>query len=256
MLGIEEARLQVEPGVELDAGLQPPARQSAQPEAIGELLLELRLHGRPVELRIVVAADDVKTISLVEKTGERVEDLGMALERLAQLPGALGFLGVEAELALFRPHLELRLRAGRDGDRDEVDDVAIQDEAPRLAVLAPPGMPVEEFGQLEVEPAPEGPCAGLQVHAQVQIGDGEQVVGPLLRRPPDPLPHPAQPHETLARMLPQLKLSKGRADCSAPREQPEQRFPLHAVSLPRDPLQPREQLVTSPWSVGRNDGRR
>jgi len=44
-------------------------------------------------------------------------------------------------------------------------------------------------------------------------------------------------------MLPQLKLSKGRADCSAPREEPEQRFPLHAG-------QPAARSVAAARTVG------
>src|SRR5436305_12268379 len=95
--------------------------------------LPLGLHRRPMELRVMVAADDVKGISLLEKTGERVEDEWMTFEHLVQLPDTLRFLGSKAELAFVFGHFEARLGPGSDGDGDEIDDVAVQEQAPWLS---------------------------------------------------------------------------------------------------------------------------
>src|SRR3954470_3062158 len=96
--------------------------------------LQLGLHCRPMELRVMVAADDVKRISLLEKTGERVEDQWMTFEHLVQLPDTLRFLGSESELAFFFGHFEACLGPGSDGDGDEIDDVAVQEQKTPLAL--------------------------------------------------------------------------------------------------------------------------
>ena len=144
-----------------------------------------------MEFRIVVAADDVNEISLVEKTGERVENLGMSSERLAQLPDALRLVGTEPELALLFAHGEAGVIGGRDGDGHEIDDVAVEDETPRLALLAARSVEVEERGELGVETAPPGAGAGLQVAAEVQVRDGEEVVRALAKAAPHSLPDAA-----------------------------------------------------------------
>ena len=106
MLGVEETWLEIEPRVELDPLLDAPPRTTRKTEAGGQLALELCLHRRPMELRVMVSADDVNEISLLEKTGERVKDLRVARERLAQLPDALRLVGTEPELALLFAHGE------------------------------------------------------------------------------------------------------------------------------------------------------
>jgi len=180
VLGVEEPGLQVEPGVELDALLEPPAGAARKLEPGRESGLELRLHRRPVELGVVVPPDDVNEVSLLEKTGERVEDLRVAREGLAQLPDALRLLGAEAKLPFLLADLETRVRGlGGDGDGDEIDDVAVQDQAPGLAVRPVGCVVVQKACQLRVEAAPRWPSARFQVAAEVQIGDGEEVVGAL-----------------------------------------------------------------------------
>ena len=193
MLGVEEAGLEIEPGMELDAPLEAPAGRSLEAGAVREMGLERRLDRGPMKLRVMVAADDVKTISLLEKTGERVEDRSMTLDGLAQLPDALRFLGGQPELPFFFGHFEGRFGPGRHGDGDEIDDVAVQEQTPRLSVPLVQGVEVEEFRQLGIEGgAPLCLDAGLQIAAQVEIGDREEVVrSPLVADVP---PHSSDPH--------------------------------------------------------------
>ncbi len=204
VLGVEEAGLQIEPGVEADALLDAPPRVARQPEPAGELGLELLLHRGPMELAVVVAADDVNEVSLLEKTGERVKDLRVTREGLAQLPDALRLLGAEAKLPFLFADLEARVPGpGRHADGDEVDDVAVQDQAPGLAIPAVGAVAVEKASQLGVEAVPRGPGAGLQVAAEMQIGNGQEVVRALPESPSHALPDTAQAHVTLARLSPE-----------------------------------------------------
>src|SRR5207248_3183120 len=157
VLRVEEPRLEIEPRVELDALFDPAPRPSRQGESRGQLLLELRLHGGPMELRVVVPADDVKEVSLVEKTGECVKDFGMARKRLAKLPDAFRLFRREPKLAFLLADREPGVFGWRDGDGDEVDDVAVQDQTPRFAVFLVQGVEIEECGELGIEPSARGP---------------------------------------------------------------------------------------------------
>src|SRR5262249_53883809 len=154
VLGVEEPGLEVEPGVELDALFETPTGGARQSDTVREPGFQLGLHRGPMELGIVVPPDDVNEISLLEKTGERVEDLPVAREGLPQLPGALGLLRAEAKLLFLLADFETGVARPRGhGDGDEIDDVAVQDQAPGLAVLAVIGVIVEKPRELRVESA-------------------------------------------------------------------------------------------------------
>ena len=174
--------------MKLDALLEAAPRPAGEAQPIRDLLPEFRLDRGPMKLRVMVPADDVKKISLVEKTGERVENLGVARDRLPQLPGALRLFGGQPELTFFLADGESGVVRRRDGDGDEVDDVAVEDQAPRLALLAIGGVEVEEGGELGVESGPRGPRAGLQVVSEMEVGDRKQVMGALPKAAPHPLP--------------------------------------------------------------------
>src|SRR5205085_7293352 len=121
-----------------------PAPRRAQPG--GEDAAEFSLHRRPSPLGIVVPTDDVNRISLLDKTGERVKHLGKAVGGALQLPDAFLFAGSQSQLALLRGHLEGYLFAGarQQRDGDEIDDVSVEDQTPRLAAFAVGGVPVDE----------------------------------------------------------------------------------------------------------------
>ena len=70
VLGVEEAWFQVEPVVELDQPVDFPTGGTAP---LGEDPSEFLLDRGPAPFRVVIPPNDVKGISPVDKTGERVK---------------------------------------------------------------------------------------------------------------------------------------------------------------------------------------
>src|SRR5205823_4534974 len=90
----------------------------------------------------------------------------------------------EPERALLARNLEENRLLGYQGDRDEVHDVAVQDQTPGLAALALCRMMPEERGERPVgRPRLVEPVAGPEIAAEVQVRYGEQIVRSLRERP-------------------------------------------------------------------------
>src|SRR5207302_4733473 len=123
-----------------------------------------------------------------------IRDFHVTGVQTCALPISLRLGGSEPERALLARNLERNRLLGYQGDRDEVHDVAVQDQAPGLAALALFRMMQEERGERAVgRPRLVELVAGAEIAAQVQVRYGEQVVRSLRERP-HPLPHPAEPH--------------------------------------------------------------
>src|SRR5439155_3081519 len=126
--------LEVEPVVKLDRLLEPaPGRGRTHACSFNQYSPQLGLNRRPAPLGIVVPTDDAKGISLVDKSGERVKDRWMTLRGAAQFPDAFRLRRREAQLALLVADFEIGV-IGDQRDGDEIDDVAVQDQTPWLAL--------------------------------------------------------------------------------------------------------------------------
>src|SRR5207248_9711034 len=177
VLGVEESRLKIEPVVEFDQAVDLPPRTAA---ALGEDLAQLFLDGGPPPFGIVVPTDDANRIAPMDKMGERVKDRWMTFGGAPQLPDALRLRRSEAQGPFLTGDFEgyRLLRHQRDGN--EVDDVAVQNQMPRLGALAVRRMVQKERGQRSVRWTRSVKLvAGAKIAAEVEVGDGQQVVRPL-----------------------------------------------------------------------------
>lgn len=138
-----------------------------------------------MELGVVVAADEVQFVPGGDEAREGVENPLVPGRDPRQLPGALLLLGRQADGPLLVADREGRgdRQPRRERDGDEVEDVADQQEPPRPPAFAVDGVVVEEAHQRAAELAAAPVLAvrrpGLEVAAQVEVADREQVVGPI-----------------------------------------------------------------------------
>lgn len=174
---VVEERGELDPGVERGAVGRRRMRQGLEEEPA-----ELLLHAVPVELDVVVAADDRDRMAVGDEAGELGEDVSVTLRDASQLEACVILGGPDAVPALLlgeRRREGLRLLAAKiDHHPRHVDEVARDDDLPAPGGRRLGAVMGDETDQVSVDArAPALHRAGVvEIAAEVDVGEDQQAL--------------------------------------------------------------------------------
>jgi len=141
-----------------------------------------------VKLTIVVSGHDRETVTGSDEPSERAEHPLVALGHARQLEASVVFRSAETEGALFGRGLGGDGGASRvERNPEEVDEIAVDDQVPRLTVDLGPAIVLEQRAEIVVDALRasrrrrSGPIA--DVAPEVHVGQDQQIPRGLRRGP-------------------------------------------------------------------------